>query len=132
MITVMQHVDCGHQFMVMVIIFSTLVFKIRTCGHKIGTILAHFTVQGMNYARIVLVFSRILLPIHKKICTSGCLGPAASPCHPLHHHFLASLRAVQQSHAHSVCEWPVWLYLLLSLRSTPRAVGCTPHLWKAV
>ena len=127
---VMKCVDCGHQFMVMVIIFSTLVVKIRTCGHKIGTILTHFGVQGMNFARIVLVFSRILLPIHKKICTSGGLGPAASPCHLLHLFFSASPRDVQQSHGLSVCEWPVWLFVLLSPRSTPRAVGCTPHLWK--
>jgi len=117
--------------MVMVIIFSTLVVKIRTCGHKICTFLAHFTVYGMNFASCVLVFSRILLPTHKKFCICGGLGPLASPSHPQHHVFLASPRAVQQSHAHSVCKWPVWLYLLFSLRSTPWAVGCTPHLCKA-
>jgi len=68
------------------------------------------------------VFSRNLLLIHKKICTSGSLGPGASPCHLLHLFFSASPRAVQQSHGLSVCEWPVWLYLLLSPRSTLRAV----------
>jgi hypothetical protein len=127
----MQYVDCGHEFMTMVIIFSTLVVKIRTCGHKIGTILAHFGVQGMSFARSVCVFSRILLPTHKKNCIPGGLGPAVSSYHLLHLFFSASPRAVQQSYGLSVCEWPVWLFLLLSPRSTPRTVGCTPHLWKA-
>jgi len=129
---VMQYVDCGHEFMAMVIIFSTLVVKIRTCGHQIGTILAHFGVQGMSFARSVCVFSRILLPTHKKNCISGGLGPGASSCHLLHLLFSASPRAFQQSHGLSVCEWPFWLLLVLSPRSTPSAVGCTPHLWKAV
>ena len=128
---VMKCVDYGHEIMFMVIIFSTLGVKIRTCGHKICTFLAHFTLYGMIFASCVLVFSRILLPIHKKICTCGSLGPPASPSHPQHHVFLASPRDVQRSHAHSVGKWPVRLYLLLSLRSTPWAVGCTPHLWKA-
>jgi len=55
------------------------------------------------------------------------LGESLPPPTPI---FLASPWAVQQSHAHTVVKWPVWHYLLLSLRSTPRAVCCTPHLWK--
>ena len=117
--------------MFMVIIFSTLGVKIRTCGHKICSFLAHFTLYGMSFASCVLVFSRILLPIHKTKCTYGGVGPSASPSHPQHHCFLASPWAVLQSHVLSVRKWPVWQYLLCSLRSTPWAVGCTPHLWKA-
>jgi len=90
----MKCVDYGHEIMVMVIIFSTLGVKIRTCGHKICTFLAHFTLYGMIFASCVLVFSRILLPIHKKICTWGGGGPSASPSHPQHHVCLASPRAV--------------------------------------
>ena len=62
MIMVMQYVDYGHELRDMVIILTTLVVEISTCGHEIGTILAHFGVQGMIFARSVLVFSRILLP----------------------------------------------------------------------
>ena len=72
---VMQYVDCGHELRDMVIILTTLVVEISACGHQFdyvgrgirasghesGTIFAHFGVQGMSFARSVLVFFRILL-----------------------------------------------------------------------
>ena len=122
----MKLVDCGHEFMTMGIICSSFVVKIRPCGHKIGTFLCHFTVHGMIFASCVPFLPRILLPMHKKFCTCGGFGPLPSPSHHEHRVFLASPRAFQDAHAHSS-----WSGSIYSLRSTPWAVGCTPHLWQA-
>ena len=115
---------CGHEIGTILAHFGVQVMSFCTCGHEIGTILAHFGVLGMSFDRRVLVFSRILLPIHKKIYTSGGLGPGASSCHLLHLFFSASPRAFQESQGLSVCEWPVWLFATQSMVNTE---GCWLH-----
>ena len=129
-IMVMQYVDCGHQFMAVVIIFTTLDVKICPVVIKLAQFWLILVFREWFLRGVCSCFHGIYCQHNKKNCTSGGLGPAASSCHLLHLLLSASPRAFLQSHGLSVCKWPFWLLLVLSPRSTLRAVGCTSHLWK--